>query len=48
MDFHKDFLNFMVSSNKYVKEKKLGVLVTKSLHIAAFKQLVSLDLQVAS
>ena len=48
MDIHKDFWNFMVSANNYFKEKKRSALVPKSLQIAAIKQLVSLDLKVAS
>ena len=38
----------MVSANNYFKEKKWSAQVTKSLHIAAIKQPVSLDFKVAS
>ena len=38
----------MVSAENYFKGEKTSALVTKSLHIATIKQLVSLDLKVAS
>ena len=48
MDFNKDFLNCTVGTKHHLKGEKGSALVTKSWHIVTIKELVSLDLKVAS